>query len=273
MARKSSIVEDLMGLAARLPWRYGVGLAVISFAMLHISSVRLAIPVTPASTTNIGALASRQLFATFARLFQVVLPMTFLAGAGVSFARQRKGLTLFNVAQTQGPAALSRMSWAEFEQLIGEAFRQRGFTVVENFQGGADGGVDLVLKRESRVFLVQCKHWRRSSVGVSVVRELNGVIAARGARGGFVITSGAFTSKARAFAGECKIELVDGDLLQAMLWGVRPDRTVAPATSATRECPKCGGGMLLRTARRGVSTGQRFWGCERFPQCRGTTPA
>lgn len=33
-----------------------------------------------------------------------------------------------------------------------------------------------------------------------VVRELNGVIAAQGAHGGFVVTSGQFTREAREFA-------------------------------------------------------------------------
>lgn len=40
-----------------------------------------------------------------------------------------------------------------------------------------DGGVDLVLKKGGRRYLVQCKHWKTWQVGVAVVRELNGVIA------------------------------------------------------------------------------------------------
>ncbi|MGH9351399.1 MAG: restriction endonuclease [Terriglobia bacterium] len=32
------------------------------------------------------------------------------------------------------------MSWAAFEQLVGEAFRRRGFSVAENITGGPDGG-------------------------------------------------------------------------------------------------------------------------------------
>lgn len=34
-------------------------------------------------------------------------------------------------------------------------------------------------------------------------------------------------------------------------------------------CPKCGGGMVLRTAKRGVNAGNEFWGCKRYPKCRG----
>lgn len=32
-------------------------------------------------------------------------------------------------------------------------------------------------------------------------------------------------------------------------------------------CPDCGGAMLRRTNR---ASGQKFWGCARFPECRGT---
>jgi restriction system protein len=34
-------------------------------------------------------------------------------------------------------------------------------------------------------------------------------------------------------------------------------------------CPKCGSPMVLRTARKGSRAGQQFWGCSRFPHCRG----
>lgn len=35
------------------------------------------------------------------------------------------------------------------------------------------------------------------------------------------------------------------------------------------ECPKCGQAMVLRTARKGVHAGKRFWGCSAYPACRG----
>jgi four helix bundle suffix protein len=35
-------------------------------------------------------------------------------------------------------------------------------------------------------------------------------------------------------------------------------------------CPKCGKPMLRRTARQGPKTGQPFWGCSGYPDCKGT---
>ena len=38
-------------------------------------------------------------------------------------------------------------------------------------------------------------------------------------------------------------------------------------------CPKCSQPMILRTARRGATSGSQFWGCPRYPACRGTRPS
>lgn len=35
-------------------------------------------------------------------------------------------------------------------------------------------------------------------------------------------------------------------------------------------CPVCSSKMILRTAKRGSNAGSQFWGCSRFPKCRGT---
>jgi four helix bundle suffix protein len=35
-------------------------------------------------------------------------------------------------------------------------------------------------------------------------------------------------------------------------------------------CPKCSQTMVLRTARQGPNAGSQFWGCSRYPDCRGT---
>lgn len=34
-------------------------------------------------------------------------------------------------------------------------------------------------------------------------------------------------------------------------------------------CPQCGKTMVLRTAKSGKNTGQQFWGCSTYPDCKG----
>ena len=176
------------------------------------------------------------------------------------------------------------VTWREFEMMVGEAFRLQGYAVQETGDGAADGGVDLVLAKAGERFLVQCKQWRAFSVGVDVVRELYGVMAARGAAGGFVVTSGRFTKSAVEFASGRNIQLIDAPKLHALLQRARSSlaaeslphstdtATSAPPieTSSPPDCPKCGKPMTRRTARRGNKAGNAFWGCSGYPKCRDT---
>ena len=44
-----------------------------------------------------------------------------------------------------------------------------------------------------------------------------------------------------------------------------PDQKIPP-------CPKCGALMALRTAKTGKNAGSQFWGCTKYPDCKGTLP-
>lgn len=147
-----------------------------------------------------------------------------------------------DVAQSQASDVLDGISWREFEMLVGEGFRLQGYQVVETGGGGADGGVDLVLTRPGKSggekFLVQCKQWRALKVGVDVVRELYGVMAARGATGGFVVTSGRFTDDAISFASGRNVTLVDGPKLVGL---IRQARAGAGQPAARMDAAKSTG--------------------------------
>jgi four helix bundle suffix protein len=41
-------------------------------------------------------------------------------------------------------------------------------------------------------------------------------------------------------------------------------------SSITPQCPACGSPMKRRTARQGQNAGNDFWGCSKYPDCRGT---
>jgi ssDNA-binding Zn-finger/Zn-ribbon topoisomerase 1 len=40
-------------------------------------------------------------------------------------------------------------------------------------------------------------------------------------------------------------------------------------TDQIPDCPACGKLMVLRTAKKGTSAGQSFWGCSNYPDCKG----
>lgn len=42
--------------------------------------------------------------------------------------------------------------------------------------------------------------------------------------------------------------------------------------SASRQCPRCGSALVVRTFKSGPRVGQQFWGCSTFPKCRTMQP-
>ena len=286
MARKKDggALGLVFEIAALLPWWAGTCLAVAAYFLLH----RYAVAVVPTAAIpgQVGQMVVGQMTKSLATIGQYLVPLLLLAGAFASYLGRRKRAALIQDAARGKPGeALHGMTWQDFELLVGEAFRIQGYAVTETGGGGADGGIDLKLKKGCEVFLVQCKQWRAYKVSVNVVRELFGVMSAQGVTGGFVVTSGVFTADAEAFAVGRNIELIDGKALSAMVEAARAalgsktatrsnksvDDSSVNANSVKREpaCPKCGKPMVKRIAKQGSNAGGAFWGCTAFPGCRG----
>jgi restriction system protein len=277
--KKQSPFEDLIEITALFPWWAGVLLALIAYFVCHHYAVAdVAQPVMPG---QMGNFVASQLGKTLATFGQYLLPLAFLTGAGISaYGRHIRATLLEDVQEGSSSSVLNGMTWQEFEMLVGEAFWRRGYAVSETGGGGADGGVDLVLRKDGEKFLVQCKQWKAFKVGVTTIRELYGVMAAGGAVGGFVVTSGVFTQEAKSFAEGINIDLIDGSELTDMIRKIQrqPQSTIATtqpalqrslAATADPNCPKCGNAMTKRTAKQGANYGKTFWGCTGYPQCRG----
>ena len=225
-----------------------------------------------------------QLWHTFAMMGQYLIPFTCLIGAiGSIVGRHRRKALLEDVkAATQPGKTIDGLSWQQFEQLIGEAFRKQGYSITETGGNGPDGGIDLILRKDGEKHLAQCKHWRSLKVGVPVVREFFGAMAAEGAAGGFIVTSGQFTYAATTFASGRNIQLIDGARLKRWLAQHRaaptepkfaePAQPTQPAYQPVHEnpmCPVCSSTMIKRMAKRGANAGNAFWGCSKYPGCRG----
>ncbi len=168
---------------------------------------------------------------------------------------------------------IRQLTWKEFEELVGEAYRRKGYAVRENESAGSDGGIDLRLEKNGKVTLVQCKQWRNTKVGVDKVRELYGIQMSEKADKSILVTSGFFTQEAKNFAADKPIDLVSGDQLLELIRNIQQTRKLPPiALNDSLICPECGSKMVLRTAKKGPNIGEKFWGCSRFPKCRITRP-
>jgi restriction system protein len=269
--KKQSPLEDLIEIISYLPWWAGALLAPVSYFLLHayVSS-----EVAQASGMNdMGSVFTSNLLHVFALFGQYILPFAFGFGAAISAYNQFVLRKLHDkVSQSPMKDVLNDMSGHQFEMFVGEMYRQQGYCVKELGGSGPDGGADLVLTKDGRKYLVQCKQWKAYKVGVQPVRELLGVMVGEGATGGIVVTSGDFTQDAVNFARNNNIQLVDGYTLHEITKGLKKKDIQPDTISSSQVCKKCGSSMVVRTAKKGATAGQKFWGCAGYPTCRFTLP-
>jgi len=256
MSRKD---ESLLDSLALCPWWVSFALSLIVFLLL-----RFVLPAIEFENFILKA------FANGASKGALFVALAFLVPAPISALRSWKKRKRLDSQKDLD--SIRTLGWREFEELVGEAYRRQGYSVSENVSAGPDEGVDLVLKKDSNLVLVQCKQWRSTKVGVNVVREMYGVMTAKHATSAILITSGLFTQEAKNFAADKPIDLVEGNQLARLIANVQRGEATLKKVSGSNVCPKCGGEMVLRTAQRGPSPGQKFWGCSNFPRCRYTKP-
>lgn len=167
---------------------------------------------------------------------------------------------------------LEKVTWDQFENLLRKFFESKGYDATLT-DAGADGGIDIALRKNDRREMVQAKHWKANRVGVAVIREIYGIVQAEKMNRGFIVTSGLFTNEALEFTKKVpgKIVLIDGNLLIEIIKGSSDFETetdTPPSTPVPIEenyCRICGGEMLLRTGNR-----KTFLGCSNYPECRNT---
>ena len=268
MARKRE--EGIFEVIATLPWWAGCVVAFFVYVFL-----RSMLPTLVDSSAILNGIAQdlQPIAWLFACLFLISAPM-----ARIIALRRRRLLR----SQT-GIASIRSMSWQAFERLVGESFRCQGFGVEERGGRAADGDADLLLHKDGKSTVVRCKRWRNARVSVQPVRDLLGAMHADGADAAIFVSSGSYTAAAKQFTEGKPIRLIDGKELVRMLAAVqeerRMERTAGHGFTQSRQqfvfgkvCPICGDAMVKRITTRGPSAGASFWGCSRFPACRGTLP-
>ena len=271
--RKENLVEVLM----HLPWQAGIIVGLLGFVFFRWGLAWYFNSSSNQYTKAVGAGISQGALEPVAWLFLGI----GLLGAGLSIWRAKDRSKLLD--EQTGLDSLRAMSWQQFERVVGEAYRRLGYQIEETGQGGADGGIDLLLRKGGVTTLVQCKQWRNQKIGIAVVREMYGLMVHHRASAVKIVCTGVFTSECEAFATGKPLELVDGHALLKLVDQVkvqspapaprpRPSPAFAPAAviemeRAVPDCPKCSLAMVERSNR---ATGQRFWGCPSYPKCRGT---
>jgi restriction system protein len=163
---------------------------------------------------------------------------------------------------------LRKIDWFQFEKLVELIYQHRGFSVKRLGGANPDGGVDLIVESPDEKFVVQCKHWRKWTVGVRNIRAFIGTLTDSGIPKGIFITLMGYSGEAKQLADKHGIQILNESDVIKMLEesGLIYSKEISELFSDTRKfCPKCESEMVLRSAR---VKGNQFWGCSNFPRCR-----
>ena len=164
------------------------------------------------------------------------------------------------------------MSGLEFEREMGSLYRRLGYNVQMTATSG-DHGIDLILRKNGKTIVVQCKS-HQAPVGESVARDLLGSMHAVRADSAILACTGGFTRSARKFVEAQPIKLITVQDIIALADSIELGEVAEPADNAPSivapvcPMPGCGKVMALRKGRYGL-----FWGCPDYPKCRGTRDA
>jgi restriction system protein len=111
---------------------------------------------------------------------------------------------------------IDKMDGLEFEQFLKPVFERQGY-LAEVTQGSGDYGADLILRKGTKVYVVQAKRYS-SNIGVSAVQQVVAAVNVYNANGAIVVTNQYFTPAAVELAKVNRVRLINRDELGKMLW-------------------------------------------------------
>ena len=106
------------------------------------------------------------------------------------------------------------LSGIEFERQLGILYRQRGYRVESTTTSG-DEGIDLILRKNGKTTVVQCKSHQKP-VGPAIARELFGSMVAFRADDAILACTGGFTRGVKEFVRGKPITLISASELARM---------------------------------------------------------
>jgi hypothetical protein len=143
------------------------------------------------------------------------LGLSWFAG----FSERKSAQRRLDVIETM--EQIESMHWREFEEILADYYLLRGYrvTLAGGSGGGGDGGIDLIIRKGFKKIIVQAKRYK-SNVGVSIVREMYGVMFHNKANGVIICTTAGFSADAQDFVKKKPIYLVNGPKLLGMFVSV-----------------------------------------------------
>lgn len=138
------------------------------------------------------------------------------AEQGLFFARDAEHI---EATQNGNRIHLRSMNPYDFEELVADYFRRRGFVNAEVIGRTGDRGVDVLATNvNGELELIQCKRYRaRNNVGSTAIQRVDSYMRSRHACRAWVITTSDFTPDGRDEARITNVTIMNGeDLMQSL---------------------------------------------------------
>jgi len=234
--------DHLRELELRLPPWAGLALAAMWFIVLQHRAP---------DCTNSHQCANL-ILAAITYLGQFIVPLLLVVGSSAALALMtRRSEQNVRRRPVTDSGALARLSWLGLEELVAWYYRSQGFAVKKCGGARADGGIDLIIRKNGKEFVVQCKLRSNGCVGVKDVRELAGVVLKSKSDGGILLTAGGFSEVAVRFVEGMNLILISGQDFLEML-------------QRDRHCPEHNLPLDLKVAGQDTKfAGRAFFGCPR----------
>lgn len=249
-------IQRLKTVLLSYPCRFSVGIAISGYLLL--------------STLFFLVYSTYTHLALYIHTFQfiTVIIAVFLFLVVYGYLKKKKELIEQQTKQDE-INSLRRLSWGDFELLIREYFRQQAFKLVKPKFTHQCGEVDLLFYKKNTHYIVQCRHWRSKTIGISTVRELYEVLLQMKKNKLIIISSGNYTHEAKAFASDKPIQLVSGDELLLIMQKINISEVVLDNVNKENidYCPACGDLLIKQRIQNSRYLGQDFYICIRYPQC------
>ena len=204
---------NIIDFLAQIPWWISVALSASFYLLL-----KFGVPYFEAQSPIIN-----EVHVSLGSAFAPVVALALLTPVTFSFLKSNRQKKLHELKDEI--LAIQELSWPHFKELVADAYRRNGYTIMDNSTFTADPSVDLVLRKGAKLYLVQCRYWQNRKLGKREARNLLALMHAKQASGVFLLTTGIFTREARHYAVGRPITLVDGIELVKLLGNISCKQT------------------------------------------------
>lgn len=217
-------------------------------------------------------------------------------------------IKMSKIEKAMNSKSFDSMSGEQFEEFCADILRGNGYQNVELTPTTGDHGIDILARKDGVKYAIQCKRYSKP-VGNKAIQEAYSGKTIYNADVAVVMTNTDFTSQAIHDATKLNVLLWGRDKIDSLqkswfsydsveeiekLKGMinnnsSKQREVKQEIESTDDgdsvswiqtiknggkeemiCPKCGGNLIIRTAKRGVNAGSQFFGCSNYPNCKFT---